>query len=88
MLLWRAGWALHRASSGSAQRRRAQKESGLDLAIARANGALGAFLGLWLFFLCGGLWFGYWMKMGPVQQVHLTLMVIALLAVLVVNAPE
>lgn len=49
---------------------------------ARACGeaALCGFIGLWLFFLVGGLWFGYWMKQGHIQQVHFALLQVGLLA--------
>lgn len=40
--------------------------------------ALSGFLLLWLWFACGGLWFGYWIKQGAVQSVHLTMILIAL----------
>jgi len=61
--------------------------SGLDwlgyvdgiFAIATINIAVGAFFALWTIFLCGGLWFGYWIKTWHVQQVHFTLFIIALL---------
>ncbi|GGK43131.1 DUF2165 family protein [Salinarimonas ramus] len=41
--------------------------------------ALTAFMTLWIFFLCGGLWFGYWMKQGAVQMVHMTLLIMSVL---------
>lgn len=47
--------------------------------------ALTTFLGLWLFFLCGGLWFGYWMKQGAIQGVHLTLVIIAISSLTYIN---
>lgn len=61
--------------------------SGLDwlgyidgvVAAAAINVAVGAFFALWTTFLCGGLWFGYWIKTWHVQQVHFTLFIIALL---------
>lgn len=61
--------------------------SGLDwfgiidgvIATAATNVAVGAFFALWTTFLCGGLWFGYWIKTWHVQQVHFTLFIIALL---------
>ena len=40
-------------------------------------GLLGA-LCMWFFFLCGGLYFGYWIKMPHVQQVHFALVIITL----------
>lgn len=58
-----------------------------DAALRSANLALSMFLALWLVFLCGGLWFGYWMKQGPIQGVHLTLVIISLLSLTYVNQP-
>ncbi|MFG3342869.1 DUF2165 family protein [Glycomyces sp. NPDC048151] len=56
-------------------------------ALRAANLGLTALAGLFAVFLCGGMWFGYWMKMGPVQMVHLTGLIISILAVIVVNLP-
>lgn len=42
--------------------------------------ALSLFVLLWMWFICGGLWFGYWLKQGAVQMVHLSLIVIGLCA--------
>lgn len=59
---------------------------------SRARGAIGvtdlglaAFVALWLGFILTGLWFSYWVKMGPVQQGHMTLLLVALAGVVVVN---
>ena len=41
-----------------------------------ATFALSLFNSLWMFFICGGLWFGYWLKQAPVQTVHMTLILI------------
>ena len=49
------------------------------VAVAVINVAVGAFFALWTTFLCGGLWFGYWIKTWHVQQVHFTLFIVALL---------
>lgn len=59
-----------------------------QLRMARSAGvaALSAFLLLWLWFACGGLWFGYWIKQGAVQSVHLTMILIALGALLYVQS--
>lgn len=46
---------------------------------AAINVAVGAFFVLWTVFLCGGLYFAYWIKTPHVQQVHLTLFMIGLL---------
>jgi Predicted small integral membrane protein (DUF2165) len=47
-------------------------------AIDMASLAVTAFAGLWSAFLIGGLWFGYWIKMPQVQQVHLSLLMISI----------
>lgn len=38
--------------------------------------ALTGFQFIWLSFICGGLWLGYWLKQGAVQSVHLMLIII------------
>jgi predicted small integral membrane protein len=58
-----------------------------DLAafVRHANQSLMLFAGMFLGFLIGGLWFGYWMHLGPVQQVHFTLLIVGALLALLVN---
>ncbi len=74
-LLWRATWLLAFNAPSPA-------------ALGAANLALGAFIALWFWFLIGGLFYGYWMEMPQVQQVHLTLVIVAILAMLLVNLPR
>ncbi|MDR2311811.1 MAG: DUF2165 domain-containing protein [Brucellaceae bacterium] len=50
-----------------------------------ANIALSAFTAIWFFFLCGGLWFGYWIKQGQIQSVHFSLLLISIAALIFVN---
>ncbi|MNH13028.1 hypothetical protein D3C79_725870 [compost metagenome] len=57
----------------------------LNLARSRAVIALTCFLLLWFSFICGGLWFGYWLKQGAMQSVHMTLILIGLLSLLFVQ---
>ena len=52
------------------------------------NIALCALAGLALMFLLGGLWFGYWIAMPAVQQVHFTLLIVAIGAMVLVNMPR
>ena len=54
-------------------------------ALSIANFSLFLFTLLWVWFLCGGLWFGYWIKMGHVQIVHLLLFIVSLLSIIVIN---
>lgn len=54
----------------------------------RANVGLAAALILPTAFLAGGMWFGYWMFLGPVQQVHLTLLIVVVIAAILINLPD
>ncbi len=49
------------------------------------NLSIFSFFTLWAFFLIGGLWFGYWIKMGIVQNVHFVLILYSILLMIVVN---
>lgn len=49
------------------------------IAVAMINVSIGFFFALWTTFMCGGLYFGYWIKTHHVQQVHFTLFIIGLL---------
>ncbi len=46
--------------------------------VSKRTLALTCFLMLWMGFICGGLWFGYWLKQGAIQSVHMTLILITL----------
>lgn len=52
------------------------------------NIALGAFAAIWIWFWSGGMWFGYWMKMPQIQQVHMTLLIMSMVGFIVVNYPN
>lgn len=52
-----------------------------------ANIGLSMFAAMWLVFLCGGLWFGYWIKQGPIQGVHFTLLILSVACMMLVNQP-
>lgn len=60
----------------------------MPAAVARANLALTMFMIMWLFFLCGGLWFGYWMKQGAIQGVHFTMLILSILSLILINRPD
>ncbi|VFR57278.1 hypothetical protein BRI6_1350 [plant metagenome] len=64
------------------------QQDGQRLLDARGHAtlALSLFILLWMFFICGGLWFGYWLKQGPVQMVHMTLILIGIGALIFVQA--
>lgn len=49
---------------------------------------LSLFLLLWWSFMCGGLWFGYWIKMFRVHIIHMTLVVIGLLTLILTHLPN
>lgn len=48
--------------------------------------AFTGFCGVWFTFLCGGLWFGYWIKTPQIQQVHLTLLILGALGALLMQS--
>lgn len=52
------------------------------------NIGLGAFAAIWILFWSGGMWFGYWMKMPQIQQVHMTLLIMSMVGFMVVNYPN
>lgn len=56
------------------------------LEVQAANLALLLFASMWFLFLCGGLWFGYWITMPAVQLVHVLMLILTIGLVLVVNA--
>lgn len=66
-LLWRGAALLWLTSTGS----------DALAAVDAATLAVCAFAALWFAFLIGGLWYGYWIKMPQVHQVHLTLLTIS-----------
>jgi predicted small integral membrane protein len=78
MLLWRAALTYARAWHQG-------ERAVLCLARNRAVVALTCFLLLWFGFICGGMWFGYWMKQGAIQAVHMTLILVGLGALLFVQ---
>ncbi|GLF99333.1 DUF2165 family protein [Streptomyces yaizuensis] len=53
--------------------------------ISRVNHSLVLFLLLFAGFLISGLYFGYWLHLGPVQMVHFTLLIIGALVALLTN---
>ncbi len=85
------GWQLATAAalwwSALAQLRALIGATDPDAASLAANVALSMFTAMWLVFLCGGLWFGYWMKQGPIQGVHLALLIVSLGSMIFVNQP-
>lgn len=58
---------------------------GINGYIRQVNHALVPFLLLFVGFLVSGLWFGYWLHLGPVQMVHFTLLIIGTLIALLTN---
>ncbi|WP_278808275.1 DUF2165 family protein [Obesumbacterium proteus] len=46
------------------------------------NISLTFFMGLFLIFISGGMWFGYWMHQGPFQMVHLTGIILCMLGLI------
>ena len=58
----------------------------VDATLTIATSANMLFAVHWLFFLIGGLWFGYWIKMGKVQIVHFTMLILSLLLQLLISS--
>ncbi|MCP3680920.1 MAG: hypothetical protein GY782_11960 [Gammaproteobacteria bacterium] len=55
------------------------------LSVALSNYAIGLFCALWLFFLCGGWWFSYWIKLPMAQAVHLIWLGLGILLAIMMN---
>lgn len=79
VLLWRAAVLLVSAGAGG------YRSDPIRDAVAAADLGMLPLTGLWLSMIVIGLWFSYWIKLGPVQQTHLTLLMTSLLGVLVIN---
>lgn len=58
---------------------------GMAHAVAMGDLGLLIFSALWLGMFVVGTWFAYWVKMGPVQQGHLNLLLVGLGSLLVMN---
>ncbi|MGO4449517.1 DUF2165 family protein [Phyllobacterium sp. TAF24] len=58
-----------------------KSDSSVETARATSIRALTCFLALWLTFMVGGFWFGYWIKQGAIQQVHMTLLILSIVAI-------
>lgn len=43
------------------------------------------FNAIWLFFLSGGLWFGYWIKFFPAQTTHFILLLVGIMTAVLIN---
>ena len=82
LILWYASYSFIRIILGGSYLSEA-----MHYPIFLANMGLFCMLVMWFFFLCGGLWFAYWIKMWEVQQVHMMMLIITLLAIMVVNLP-
>ena len=57
----------------------------LKLVFFNAYSAMDNNICLWGGFLCGGLWFGYWIKQGAMQMVHMTLFMLGIGTYLLFN---
>lgn len=56
-----------------------------SVAVATCNIAVSCFMALWFFFWCGGLWFGYWIKTGQIQEVHMKLIILSIVELIFLN---
>ncbi len=72
--LWKAAWRCATAALGG-------RSTLSDATRRTAVRALTCFMALWLCFMIGGFWFGYWIKQGAIQQVHMTLLIVSVLSI-------
>ncbi len=79
ILLWKAVFEFARASVGPVA------PSAVHHAVLSADIGLGVLLAKMIWFWCGGMWYGYWIKTPQVQQVHMTLLVMLMLEFLIIN---
>lgn len=59
----------------------------ISVSINIVNYALCLFSLFWFFFLCGGLWFDYWIKFYRAQHIHFTLLGLGMLSAILINLP-
>lgn len=78
IMLWRTVYNYYLASKSGSRK-------SLNKARSIAIVALTAFEILWLVFMNGGLWLGYWLNQGEAQNVHMKLVIIGLLLLLYVT---
>jgi predicted small integral membrane protein len=55
------------------------------ISLVVSNLSLCGFCSIWLFFLCGGLWFAYWIKFPFAQTTHFILLMTGLLTSILIN---
>lgn len=72
--LWKAAWG---CATAALRGRSALPDDTRQTAVR----ALTCFMALWLCFMIGGFWFGYWIKQGGIQQVHMTLLIVSVLSI-------
>jgi predicted small integral membrane protein len=54
-------------------------------ALKKINLALSLMIVMWFLFMCGGLFFGYWMEMGHVQDNHFNFLIMTLVGAAFMN---
>jgi predicted small integral membrane protein len=59
--------------------------AGASHAVTVANFGFCAMFVMWFLFLCGGLWHAYWINMWDVQQVHMTMLIVTIAAIIFIN---
>lgn len=79
--LWKAAWRCAAAALGGGS-------TLPDDTRRTAVRALTCFMALWLCFMIGGFWFGYWIKQGAIQQVHMTLLILSVLSIAFIGNRE
>ncbi|MFQ1019011.1 DUF2165 family protein [Gilliamella sp. CG13] len=77
VLMWRAFFKVLKLTI--------QKKQLDENCIACVNLALCSFMGIFVLFITGGIWFGYWMHQGQFQLAHLISIIISLLGLIYFN---
>lgn len=77
-LLWRAAIGYIKIFQNN------DKKVQLD-ALKKSNIAMGGMIFMWFLFMCGGLSYGYWMKMGVIQDNHFNFLIMTVVGVIFMN---
>lgn len=78
MAFWLSACAFLRVCTGSMPEIKAIKIGTFSLII---------FSILWIGFLCGGTWFGYWIKQGAFTGVHMNMLSLTVVLLIFINQP-
>jgi len=77
-LLWRAAIGYLKIFQNN------DKQAQLN-ALRKSNIAMSGMIFMWFLFMCGGLFYGYWLKMGPVQDNHFNFLTMTIVGAIFMN---